>query len=71
MKTGTGVQAILKFCLKILKAVILVLLLGGIYELRRRDGLKCHDTHTKFNKDWFRNSKVVEEYTHTDTQTGR
>jgi hypothetical protein len=32
--------------------------MGGIYEVRRLDGLRCHDIHTKFDKDWFRHSKV-------------
>jgi hypothetical protein len=32
--------------------------MGGIYEVRRRDGLKCHNIHTKFHTDWFRHSKV-------------
>jgi hypothetical protein len=30
----------------------------GIYELRRWDGLSCHDIHTKFHKDWFRHSNI-------------
>jgi hypothetical protein len=34
-------------------------LLGGIYEVRRLDGLRCHDIHTKFHKDWFSHSKVI------------
>jgi predicted phosphatase len=33
-------------------------LMGGIYEVRRWDGLKCHDIHTEFRKDKFRHSKV-------------
>jgi hypothetical protein len=33
-------------------------LMGGIYEVRRWDGFKCHDTHTKSHKDWSRHSKV-------------
>jgi hypothetical protein len=32
--------------------------MGGIYEVRRLDGLGCHDTHTKFHKDWFRHSEA-------------
>jgi hypothetical protein len=30
----------------------------GIYEVSRWDGLRCHDIHTKFHKDWFGHSKV-------------
>jgi hypothetical protein len=26
-------------------------LMGGIYEVRRSDGLRCHDIHTKFHTD--------------------
>jgi hypothetical protein len=35
MTIGTGVQVILRFCLINLRAVMLVLLKGGIYKLRR------------------------------------
>jgi hypothetical protein len=40
--------------------------MGGIYDVRRSDGLSCHDKHTKFHKDWFRHSKVQrgDTYTH-------
>jgi hypothetical protein len=37
---------------------MLALLRGEIYELRSSNGLRCHDTHAKFNKDWFSHSKV-------------
>jgi hypothetical protein len=43
-------------------------LMWGIYEIRRWDGLRCHELHIRFHKDWFRNSKIdTGEY--TDTQT--
>jgi hypothetical protein len=38
---------------------MLVLLVVGIYEDCHWDGPKCHDIHTKFNKNWLRHSKVV------------
>jgi hypothetical protein len=41
----------------------------GIYEVRRRDGLSCHDIYIKFHKDWFSHSKV-DEWGYTDTQHG-
>jgi hypothetical protein len=48
-------------------------LMGEIYEVRRRDGLKCHDIYiyiyiyTKFQKDWLRHLKVNRgTYRHTD-----
>jgi hypothetical protein len=42
-------------------------LMGRIYELCLWDGLRCHDMHTKFHKDWLKNSKVDKR----DTQTHR
>jgi hypothetical protein len=27
-------------------------LMGGVYEARRSDGLRCYDIRTKFHKDW-------------------
>jgi hypothetical protein len=38
-------------------------LVGGIYEVRRWDGLRCHDMHTKFHKNCLRHSKVIAEVT--------
>jgi hypothetical protein len=32
--------------------------MGGIYEVRQWDRLRCHDIHTEFHKEWFRHSKV-------------
>jgi hypothetical protein len=32
--------------------------MGGIYEVRRCDRLRCHNVHTKFHTDWFAYSKV-------------
>jgi hypothetical protein len=32
--------------------------MGEIYEVGHLDRLRYHDIHTKFYKDWFRNSKV-------------
>jgi hypothetical protein len=48
---------------------MLVLLMGGIYELRHCDGLRCHDINAKFHKDWFRHSEVVSGDTRADTAT--
>jgi hypothetical protein len=42
-------------------------LVGGIYEVRHCDGLRCHDIHTKFHKEWLKNSKV-DRGGSTDTQ---
>jgi hypothetical protein len=35
--------------------------MGGIYEVRRRDGLRCLDIRTKFHKEWFEHSEVKGE----------
>jgi hypothetical protein len=43
--------------------------MASIYEVRLSDGLRCHDVHTKFHKDWFRHSKV--NVRDTQTQIGR
>jgi hypothetical protein len=34
--------------------------MGDIIEVRRSDGVRCHDirVHTKFHTDWFRHQKV-------------
>jgi hypothetical protein len=40
--------------------------MGGIYEVRRWEGPKCHDIRTKFHKDWFSHSKV-DGVIHRDT----
>jgi hypothetical protein len=49
---------------------MLVLLMGGIYELRRCDGLRCHDMHTKFYEyiDWFSHPKVGFGWAHSHRQ---
>jgi hypothetical protein len=43
-------------------------LMRGIYEVRRWDGPSFRYIHTKFHKDWFRQSKVNREG-YSDTQT--
>jgi hypothetical protein len=54
----------------ILKAAVLVLLMGEIYEVRRWDGFRWHGGHTKFNEDLYRRSKfVMAGYTHAHTDT--
>jgi hypothetical protein len=45
MKTRKGVQAMLRLCFG--NAVILVLLVGEINEVRSLNGLSCHEVHTK------------------------
>jgi hypothetical protein len=44
-------------------------LMGRTYEVSRWDGLRCHDIHSEFQKDWFRHSKV-NKGGYTDTRTG-
>jgi hypothetical protein len=43
-------------------------LMGGICEVCSWDGLRCHDVHTKFHKDWFRHSKVIRGDSQTHKQ---
>lgn len=45
---------------------MMVLLMGEIYELRRRDGFRYYDIHTNYHKGWFRHPKVNLGGTHTD-----
>jgi hypothetical protein len=44
-------------------------MMGGVCEVCRWDGLRCHDIHTKFHKDWFRDSKVDSDW--VDPRTHR
>jgi hypothetical protein len=44
--------------------------MGGIYELSYSDGLRCHDIHTKFYKDWFKHLKVNSGDSQTQRQYG-
>jgi hypothetical protein len=45
-------------------------LMGGIYDVRRWDELRCRDIHTKFHKDLFRHSKVDRGDTQIQRQHG-
>jgi hypothetical protein len=42
---------------------MLTLLIGGIYDVRSSDGLKCHDLHTIFYDDRFRHSTNIKVIT--------
>jgi hypothetical protein len=42
--------------------------MGEIHEVCCWDGLRCHELHTQFHKDWFRHLKV-DSGRFTDTQT--
>jgi hypothetical protein len=44
---------------------MLVLLMGGIYEVRCYDGLRRQGIHTKFHDDWFRYSSTINVITTT------
>jgi succinate dehydrogenase hydrophobic anchor subunit len=63
MKTDTDIQAIFRFCFSIFeKFLMLVLLMGVIYEVHRLNGLRWHDIRTSFHYDRFRylsNTKVI------------
>jgi hypothetical protein len=66
---GSGIRVKLRVSSQKFETVMLVLLIRGIYKLRRLDGLRWRDLHTKFHKYWFRHSKVVRGDTHTDTNS--
>jgi hypothetical protein len=44
---------------------MLLLLMGGIYEVRRLDGLRWHDTRVKLSGDWLRRSSNIKVITAT------
>jgi hypothetical protein len=44
--------------------------MGGIYEVRHCDGLRCHNTHTKFYKGGFKYSNIVRGDTQTHREQG-
>jgi hypothetical protein len=69
MQNGTGVQAILRFCLKNLRGCNFRILMGRIYDYAF--GIGSGAIHTKFRKDCFKYSEVVRGNTHTDTLTAR
>jgi hypothetical protein len=81
IKIGTGVQAILRFCLRNLRGSNVGIMNGEIYDLCRCDGVRYHNIHTKFHKDRFRHSEINVcgrgEFTyrhahrHTHAQRGR
>jgi hypothetical protein len=49
----------------------MLLLMEGMYEVSRSDGLRCHDTHTKFYKDWLRHLIFfLRGYTHAHRREG-
>jgi hypothetical protein len=71
MKIGTGVQAIVMFCLRNMRGCNV----GINYEwdlwITHLKLWHCLDVHTKFHKDWLRHSKVNGELqTHTHTEAG-
>jgi hypothetical protein len=45
-------------CLATIGDIHIDRLTTGIYEVRRRDGFRCHDIHTEFHKERFNISKV-------------
>jgi hypothetical protein len=58
MKVGTGIQAILRFCLRNLNGCN-VCIIDGIYEVRRLDGLRWQHIHPNFHEDWYRRSSNI------------
>jgi hypothetical protein len=57
------------FASEISEAVMLVLLMGGIYEVHCCDGLRCINIYAKLHTHWFRHSAVargLQVHTHRD-----
>jgi hypothetical protein len=42
-----------------LEAALLVLLMGVTYKVHRWDGLRCHESHTRFHEDLFKHSNNI------------
>jgi hypothetical protein len=54
MTSYTGVQTILRFCLSNFRGFNVGITGGRDLWIAHWNGLRCHDIHTKFHKDWFR-----------------
>jgi hypothetical protein len=68
ISSSISFQANYGFASAIWQTIMVMLLMGRIYEVRCWDGPRCHDVSTKILKDWFRHSKVVMGNTHRGTQ---
>jgi hypothetical protein len=58
MKIGRGFQAILRFGLRNSRGCNVCITDGRDLLMTPSHGLRFHDIHTKFHKDWFWHSKV-------------
>jgi hypothetical protein len=58
MKIGTGVQAILGFCLRNLRGCNVDITDGRDFRIAALRWVRCLDIHTKFHKDLFSHSEV-------------
>jgi hypothetical protein len=64
MAIGSGIQVILRLLpQQIVRLPVLALLMGGIYEVHCRDGLRCHDIYTNFYDCLFRESSNIKVIT--------
>jgi hypothetical protein len=59
MTTGTGVEAILRFCLLNLRACNVDITDGRDFFITLLTWAQAPDIHTKSHKDWFWHSKIV------------
>jgi hypothetical protein len=71
MTIGSGVQAILRICLRNLWSRNVGISDDGDLWSTSWDGLRCHDIHTKFHKDWFRHWRAVRGDSHANTRAHR
>jgi hypothetical protein len=68
MTIGSAIQVILRLLpttTTIWETAVLILLMGGIYEISHWNGLRWHDIHTKFHNDQFRHSSDIKVITST------
>jgi hypothetical protein len=59
MKIGAGIQTTVRFCFRHMRVCTVGITDGGIFELRRFDGLRCLDICIKFHEDWSSLQKLM------------
>jgi hypothetical protein len=70
MKSGTDIQAILRFCLRNLNGCNIGII-DGCYEVCRLYALMCTDIHIKIHKDWFSHSEIYRRDPLSPPHTGQ
>jgi hypothetical protein len=69
MTIGLDIQVILRLLPQQFERLNVGIMMGGIYEVHRWDGVRWHDIHIKLHKHWTMRSKVVSgEDAHTNSK---